>query len=86
MAIRTIHTIVHFPTPFALPGFKELQPAGNYIVDHDEEAIEGLSWIAWHHIGAFIHLPAVGVKNATHQMVPINSAELESALNKEHTV
>lgn len=53
------------------------------MVDHDEESIEESSWTAWHHIGAFIHLPAIGVKGTGHQMVPINSADLKSALNKE---
>lgn len=83
MANRTRRTTAHFASPFSLPGFEKAQPAGDYTVDHDEEAIEGPSWIAWRHIGAFIHLPAIGVKSTRHQMVPINSADLKSALNKE---
>ena len=31
---------------FRLPGFDEPQPAGDYRVDHDEEAIEGISRLA----------------------------------------
>jgi hypothetical protein len=83
LAIRTRRSILHFACPFPLPGFEKAQPAGDYMVDHDEESIEGSSWTAWHHIGAFIHLPAIGVKSTGHQMVPINSADLKSALNKE---
>jgi hypothetical protein len=83
MASRTTQTVVHFSAPFRLPDFDTVQPAGDYRVNHDEEAIEGASWLAWRLVGAFIHLPAIGVRGSTQQMVPINPADLDAALEKD---
>ena len=84
MGSRTTQTVVHFSSAFRLPGFDAPQPAGNYRVDHDEEAIEGVhSRLAWRRIGAFIHIPAIDLPSSTHQMVAINPADLEAALNKD---
>ncbi len=84
MTTRTIETVVRFSSPFVLPGFDAPQPPGEYRVDQDEELIEGVSRIAWHRVGVFIHLPAIAVRNSsTHQMVPINPAALEAALEKD---
>jgi hypothetical protein len=83
MASRTTQTVVHFSAPFRLPDFDTVQPAGDYRVDHDEETIDGASWLAWRHVGAFIHLPAIGMRGRTQQMVPINPADLDAALEKD---
>ncbi|MBT9292485.1 hypothetical protein [Prosthecodimorpha staleyi] len=84
MASRTTETTVRFSKPFLLPGFDLSLPAGDYRVDHDEEALEGLSQIAWHRVGSFIHLPGIGQSGPTRQMVPIKPADLEAALEKDN--
>ncbi|HEY0121693.1 MAG TPA: hypothetical protein VGC14_08020 [Rhizobium sp.] len=84
MTNRTTQTVVRFSFPFLLPGFDAPQPAGEYRVDHDEEAIEGISRLAWRRVGAFIHLPAIAMPGSRQQMVPINPADLEIALKKDH--
>lgn len=86
MASRTTQTVVRFLNPFLLPGFDKPQPAGAYHVDHDEEAIEGISRIAWHRTASFIHLPAIDSRRATSQLVPINPADLDAALQKDKTL
>jgi hypothetical protein len=83
MTIRTTQTVVSFSSPFTLPGFEEPLPAGDYRVDYDEELIEGLSRLAWHHVGAFIHLPAIGHASSIHQMVPVDTADLDAALERD---
>jgi hypothetical protein len=83
MANRTTQTVVSFVSPFLLPGFDEPQPAGDYRVDHDEETIEGVSWLAWQRTGSFIHLPGIGVQRATHQMMRVDPADLDAALEKD---
>ena len=83
MASRTTQTVVHFSSAFRLPGFDELQPAGDYRVDHDEELIEGISRLAWRRIGAFIHLPAIALQSSAQQMVPLSPADLDAALEKD---
>ena len=83
MASRTTQTIVHFSAPFRLPDFDTLEPAGDYRVDHEEETLEGVSWLAWRRVGAFIHLPGIGIEGLTQQMVPISSADLDAALEQD---
>ena len=80
MPSRTTSTIARFSSPFLLPGFDTPQPAGEYRVEYDEEMIEVSSRLAWRRVGAFIHLPAVGLQASTRQMVPVVPADLEAAL------
>lgn len=84
MTTRTTQTVARFSSPFLLPGFDGLQPAGDYRVDQDEELIEVSSSLAWRRVGAFVHLPAIGVRDPKHQMVRIEPADLEAALAKDH--
>ncbi|MBC2860353.1 hypothetical protein [Stappia sp. 28M-7] len=84
MTTRTTQSIVRFQTAFLLPDFVEPQPPGDYQVDRDEELIEGLSWIAWKRVGTFIHLPAIGVRTAIRQLVPIDPAQIDAVTEKEN--
>lgn len=84
MTSRTTQIVVRFSSAFLLPGFDARQPAGDYRVDHDEEALQGSSRLAWLRVGTFIHLPGIGQQGATHQIVPINPADLDAALEKDH--
>ena len=83
MTTRTTQTVVRFASPFLLPGFDTPQPAGDYRVDQDEELLESLSHLAWRRVGAFVHLPAIGMNAQTRQMVPVNPADLDAALEKD---
>lgn len=83
MTTRTTQTVVRFSSAFLLPGFDAPQPAGDYRVDQDEEMIGWISCLAWRRVGAFIHLPAIAGKGSTQQMVPIDPADLDAALEKD---
>lgn len=67
-----------------LPGFDVAQPAGDYRVDQDEELLEVASRLAWRRVGAFVHLPAVGIDSQAHQMAPIDFGDLDAALLEDH--
>jgi hypothetical protein len=84
MASRTTLTVVCFSSTFRLPDFDAPQPAGSYRIDHDEESIESVFRLAWRRVASFIYLPGIGLHGATHQMVPIKSADLDAALEKDH--
>lgn len=83
MPTRTKHSIVHFSAPFALRGVEEVQPPGDYAIDEDEDLIEGVSWLAYHRLATFIHLPAVSANSLTEQLVEIDFFELEAALQQD---
>ncbi|CCV08793.1 conserved hypothetical protein [Mesorhizobium metallidurans STM 2683] len=83
MSSRTTHSIAHFEAPFMLGGLEGKLPAGDYDIDHDEELIDGMSWLAWRRVATFIHLPARTMKSSTSQLVAIDHAELETALKHD---
>ncbi len=80
---RTNRSVIHFSSPFMLPGFDAPQPAGDYRVDLEEEMIEGLSRVAWRRTLSFIHLPAIGSRATGSQMVPVMPADLDQAIQKD---
>lgn len=80
MQTRTRHSIVNFSHSFFLSGIDEVQPAGEYDIAEDDEIIEGLTWIAWQRVAAFICLPLPKLGSNSRQMVPIDYAELNAAL------
>ena len=84
MTIRTTRAVVSFTKAFRLPAFDQPQPPGDYHVEYDEESIEYFARLAWQRVGAFIHLPAINVQSATHQLVPIKPGDLEAALAKDN--
>ncbi|MEP9373298.1 hypothetical protein [Mesorhizobium sp. KR1-2] len=83
MPTRTTQSIVHFFAPFALRGIDEMQPAGDYAIDQDEDLIDDASWLAYRRVATFIHLPAVSTNEMTTQLVEIDSSELEAALKQD---
>ena len=83
MSTRTKHTTVHFSAPFALRGVDDIQPPGDYAIDEDEELIDGVSWLAYRRVATFIHLPALASNSRTSQLISIDHAELEAALQQD---
>lgn len=83
MSTRTKRSIVTFSAPFGLSGIDGMQPAGDYAVDHDEELIEGISRLAYRRAATFIHLPAIASRSLTSQLMAVDPAELEAALQQD---
>jgi hypothetical protein len=83
MVNRTSRTVVCFSSTFGLPNVDGPQPAGSYHVDHDEEAIESLSRLAWRRVASFIDLPGIGQHGTMHQVAPINPVGLDAAIEKD---
>jgi hypothetical protein len=68
---------------FSLPNFDAPQPAGEYLVNIDEELIEVAPRLEWRRVATFIHLRAISAEESTRQMVPIIPADLDAALEKD---
>lgn len=83
MTIRTTRQSVTFLRPFTLPATDGVQPAGSYIVETDEELIEGLSFSAYHRTSTRIHLPANSARPGITETVTVDPAELEAALKED---
>jgi hypothetical protein len=78
--MKTRRTTVHFSDKFSLRGTEAVLPPGDYVIVEDEELIEGLSFLAYRRVGAFIEVPSVSSKTRSMQMFPIDFADLEKAL------
>ncbi|MBN8940804.1 MAG: hypothetical protein J0H01_14990 [Rhizobiales bacterium] len=79
MTIRTTSETFTFTKPFKLNAIDEIQPSGQYIVDTDEELIEGISRLAYRRVATRLHLPAIATSQATTQHVPIDRADFDRA-------
>jgi hypothetical protein len=76
---RSSETTVTFIHPFAIEGIEGRQPAGNYIVDTEEELVEGLSFPVWHRIQTSIRLPK-RLDGSLTEEVTLDPAALAAAL------
>ena len=83
MTTRTTRQSVTFRRPFSVSGAEGVQPAGTYIVETDEELLEGLSFPAYHRVSTSIILPVEGGGSGSYQVVRIDPAELEEAQRRD---
>ena len=74
---------VTFLHPFSLPGVEGLQEPGTYTVETIEEAIEGLSMVAYRRMSTTIILPSPQYGYASRQAVAIDPNDLETARKKD---
>ncbi len=78
MLNRTRREDIVFKRPFALKGWAELQPAGAYAVDTEEELIEGLSFPAYRGVSTTITRRAARA-GALIEAIPVDPGELAKA-------
>ena len=79
MTVRTSRKSVTFTQPFSLSGFDEVQPAGTYTVETDEELLPGLSFPAYRRVATLIFLRSRGVE----EVVNIDLLELQAAQERD---
>jgi hypothetical protein len=83
MTARTSHRTVTFARPFFLSGIGEVQPAGSYRVETDEEEIVGLSFSAWRRVATMMILPARPDTGVGEQIATIDPLELQAAQERD---
>jgi hypothetical protein len=74
---------VTFRRPFVLGGFDEVLPAGDYIVETDEEMLDGISFPAYRRISTLIYLHAKPGSPGRRQALTIDPNELDAALLRD---
>ena len=70
---RTTSTQVTFAKAFRLPGVEDLQPAGTYVVETEDDLLQSVSFPVWQRVATVILLPRRAA-------VPIEPADLAAAL------
>jgi hypothetical protein len=83
MTMRTSHKTVTFTRPFSLSAIDEVQPAGTYTVETDEELLQGVSFPAYRRIATLIFLPSRPGGAFVEQVVNIDPQELEAAQERD---
>jgi hypothetical protein len=83
MTMRTTSKTVTFMHPFNLSGTDEVQPAGTYTVETDEELLEPSSFPAYRQISTLIRLPARSTGAVRIQIVETNPVELAAVLARD---
>jgi hypothetical protein len=83
MTVRTTSKTVTFMHPFNLSGTDEVQPAGTYTVETDEELLEPLSFPAYRRVSTLMRLPARSTGTVLTQIVEVNPMELAAALARD---
>jgi hypothetical protein len=83
MMTRTRRSTLSFLSSFVLPEIADAQPAGNYIVEVDEESLDCISRIGWRHLATFLHVPRVAGMRDSVEVVRVDPAGLDAALLKD---
>jgi hypothetical protein len=79
MTMRTSSKSVTFLHPFKLSGADDMQSAGRYVVETDEELLETVSYPAYRRLSTFIRLPGrSGTERA--RIVDVDPTELAAVL------
>jgi hypothetical protein len=79
MTVRTSHKSVTFTQPFSLSGIDDVQPAGTYTVETDEELLSGLSFPAYQRIATLMVLRSRRGGPVVEEVVNIDPLELQAA-------
>jgi hypothetical protein len=82
-APRTSRETVTFARPFSLRGVDGVQPAGTYVVETEEELIEGLSFPAYRRVATVMFLPAESGGTGWKQIAVVDSQELRAARERD---
>ena len=79
ITLRTRRETLTFAHPFTFGDRAEVQPAGAYTVQTDEEAIEGISFLTYRRIATVIFLPLRTGGAGSFQALTVTRQELEGA-------
>jgi hypothetical protein len=80
---RTSKSIAKFNRPFVIDGFEQELPAGDYIIETEEELIEGLSFPAYRRISTTLHVDKIPGRPGQRESWRIVPEALETALIRD---
>lgn len=71
---------VTFRHPFTIEGVDGWQPAGDYVVETEEELLQALSFPAWRRVHTAIRLPQRRGASVTEEVASVDPASIDAAL------
>jgi hypothetical protein len=79
MTIRTLYRTLSFAHPFQLKDMDRASPAGTYVVETDEERLQGLSFPAYRRVATRLLLPSGPPGSITGETIEVDPLELDAA-------
>jgi hypothetical protein len=76
-------TTVTFTRPFVIAGFEQELPAGEYVIETEEELIEGLSFPAYRRVSTTLHVDRIPGRPGQKESWQIVPEALEVALIRD---
>jgi hypothetical protein len=83
MTIRTKTKTIVFRNAFVLEGFDEILPAGAYVMETDEELVDGVSFAAYRRVSTRLHLHAESDRPGIARTLIVESGELDAARQRD---
>ena len=83
MTLRTHRETLVFTQPFTLSGVEDVQAPGAYMVQTDEELLEGLSFLAYRRVATVIFVPLRHGGPGSLQAITVDPRELADALARD---
>jgi len=81
--MRTTRKTVSFSRPFKLAAVDEPLPAGDYVVETDEERLEGVSFPAFRRVSTFLHMHTVPGQPGMQQTLSLDPDDLDAAIKRD---
>ena len=86
MTTRSRQETVTFSQSFTLAEVEGVQPAGSYIVQTDDETIEGLSFLAYRRTDTRIQIPLQAGFRGSVQSISVDPRALEATLARDRAL
>ena len=86
MKTRTRQQTVTFANPFTLGNLDEVLAAGDYVVETDEELIQGISFPAYRRTLTVIHLPEKAGNATLTRAMTVDPSQLERAQKRDQAL
>ncbi len=83
MNTRSIRSTVTFSNPFALPGYPDALPAGDYDLLAEEELLQGLTFEAYRRTATFLTVSGAGGQAGRTEMRSVSERDLKEALRRD---
>jgi hypothetical protein len=83
LSSRTRRETVVFRRPFTVEGIDRLLPAGAYLLETDEETVDGVSVLAWRRVRTLLYLPSLTISPLPAEMVTVDAREFERAIERD---
>jgi len=81
--IRTSEMTVTFTRPFVIDGFEQELPPGDYVVETEEELLQGLSFPAYRRVSTTLHVDRVPGRPSQKESWQVVPEALEAALIRD---